>query len=267
MLVILGFVRAIALLRRGTGASWRDAFGAFMIWQSTGLVVARASVQGLFAREAEFLRTPKTAEDARWWDAVRGNPGETVLALFGVAGIAAALTHAANYGGLLTAALLLWPTIAYSSAPANSLSAQRAALPPELRARRSTEHQRYGTARRVTFAAAGLAAAGATVALAVALLSPGHAPVVPPRVVGPAQGHEVDYHPPARSTQPAAPNSPAPSTPPSSTSGNPSSTGAPSPTPTAPASSTTTSPTPTPTSSTASTSTSTSTPTSTSRSP
>ncbi len=37
-----------------------------MIWQSTSIVVARASVQGLFAKQAEFLRTPKTAEDAHW---------------------------------------------------------------------------------------------------------------------------------------------------------------------------------------------------------
>jgi cellulose synthase/poly-beta-1,6-N-acetylglucosamine synthase-like glycosyltransferase len=42
VLVLLGLVRAVALLRRGTGASWRDALGAFFIWQSTSLVVARA---------------------------------------------------------------------------------------------------------------------------------------------------------------------------------------------------------------------------------
>ena len=47
VLVVLGLVRAVALLRRGTGASWRDAIGAFFIWQSTSLVVARASVLGL----------------------------------------------------------------------------------------------------------------------------------------------------------------------------------------------------------------------------
>ena len=64
VLVVLGLVRAVALLRRGTGAAWRDAIGAFFIWQSTSLVVARASVQGLFAKRAEFLRTPKTGEHA-----------------------------------------------------------------------------------------------------------------------------------------------------------------------------------------------------------
>ena len=46
---LLGLVRAVALLRRGTGATWRDAIGAFFIWQSTSLVVARASVLALFA--------------------------------------------------------------------------------------------------------------------------------------------------------------------------------------------------------------------------
>jgi hypothetical protein len=57
VLAILGLVRAVALLRRGTGATWRDAVGAFFIWQSTSLVVARASVLALFAKKAAFLRT------------------------------------------------------------------------------------------------------------------------------------------------------------------------------------------------------------------
>jgi cellulose synthase/poly-beta-1,6-N-acetylglucosamine synthase-like glycosyltransferase len=248
MLVALGFVRAVALLRRGTGASWRDAFGAFMIWQSTGLVVARASVQGLFAREAEFLRTPKTAEDAHWWDAVRGNPGETLLALLGLAGIVAALSNPSGYGSALTAALLAWPTIAYGSAPVNSISAQRAALPPQLRARRSTEHERYRTARRVTYALGGLTAAGVAAAVAVSLLTPGSGPVRTPQLVGPAKGHDAHYGRPA-TDQPSAP-----------TSGN-STSSTPSPTP---PQSTSNGPSPTPTATTSTTSTSSSTSTSTS---
>src|SRR6266571_7977196 len=87
VLVALGLVRAVALLRRGTGASWRDALGAFFIWQSTSLVVARASVLGLFARKAAFLRTPKTSERAKWWEALRANWAESALALFGFVGI------------------------------------------------------------------------------------------------------------------------------------------------------------------------------------
>jgi cellulose synthase/poly-beta-1,6-N-acetylglucosamine synthase-like glycosyltransferase len=256
MLVVLGFVRAVALLRRSTGASWRDAFGAFMIWQSTGLVVARASVQGLFAREAEFLRTPKTAEDARWWDAIRGNVGETLLAGLGLAGIAVALANPTGYGSVLSAALLLWPTVAYAGAPLNSLSAQRAALPPELRARRRTEYQRLRTARRVSYAVAGLAAAGAAVAVAVGLLSPGNAPVQTPRLVGPAReqhtGTPAPSNAPATSgpsqttapTQAPTSGSPTSSTPTSTSAGTSASTS-----PTA----TTTSPTPSPTTSTTTT--------------
>src|SRR5213078_1272147 len=79
LLVVLGFVRAIALIRRGTGASWHDALGAFLIWQSTSLVVARASVQALFAKKAEFLRTPKTSEDSNVWDALSANKAEALL--------------------------------------------------------------------------------------------------------------------------------------------------------------------------------------------
>jgi cellulose synthase/poly-beta-1,6-N-acetylglucosamine synthase-like glycosyltransferase len=193
-LVALGLTRAIALVRRGTGASWRDAFGSFMIWQATALVVARASVQGLFAKEAEFLRTPKTSEESSWWDAVRGNLGETALAALGVAGIAAGLTKAASFGGPLTAGLLIWPTLAFASAPYNSLAARRATLPPRLRARRDTEYLRSGATKRVTVAAAGLATAGAMAAGIVGLMAPGSAPVILPPLVGPARGQPVQYH-------------------------------------------------------------------------
>jgi glycosyltransferase involved in cell wall biosynthesis len=244
MLVLLGFVRAVALLRRGTGASWRDAFGAFMIWQSTALVVARASVQGLFAREAEFLRTPKTTEDAHWWDAVRGNLGESVLALLGVVALIASLSNPSGYGSILAAALLLWPTLAYASAPYNSLSAQRAALPAHLRTRRRTEYQRSSAARHVTYAMAGLGVAGAAAAVAVVLFAPGKQPVVTPQLFGPARGHGADYHQPATThTAPPSSSPPAgaPSTPASTTTSAPSST----PVPTTPTSSPPTSSAPT----------------------
>ena len=75
VLFALGLVRAVALLRRGTGASWREAAGALLIWQSTSLVVARASVLGLFARKAAFLRTPKTSQRAKWWQPLRAKLG------------------------------------------------------------------------------------------------------------------------------------------------------------------------------------------------
>ena len=104
VLVLLGLVRAVALLRRGTGASWRDALGAFFIWQSTSLVVARASVVALFARKAAFLRTPKTSEKAKWWEALRANWAESALALLGFAGIGCALSRATELAGPLLAA-------------------------------------------------------------------------------------------------------------------------------------------------------------------
>ncbi|MGH3743595.1 MAG: glycosyltransferase, partial [Mycobacteriales bacterium] len=216
LLVAIGLVRAVALLRRSTEASWRDALGAFMIWQSTSLVTARASVQALFAREAEFLVTPKTAEEGRFWDAVAGNRGETVLALVGIGGIAVSLTHPLGYAGPLTAALLLWPTIAYLSAPLNSLAAQRAALPPDLRERRRTEFLRMGSAGRLTAAAGGLVFAGVGAVVVLALLVPGSAQVHSPQIVGPVRGS------PAYARTPAGPS---PSTGPGGSSPSPSTTG------------------------------------------
>ena len=233
VLVALGLVRAIALLRRGTGASWRDAIGAFFMWQSTSLVVARASVQGLFARRAAFLRTPKTSERAAWWEAFRANWAETLLAVLGLLAIAGALTRPQTYSGPLLAGLLLFPTLGFAAAPANSLAAQRAALPPDLRARRRTEWSRESRALVGTAAAGGTAAVLVAMAAMLALLvAPSPHLVNPPQLIHPQPG---GTRPPA----PAPSGSPAPSVAPS---GTPSST--PQPTPTG---SRTTAPSPTPT--------------------
>jgi hypothetical protein len=132
VMVLLGLVRAIALLRRGTGASWRDAIGAFFIWQSTSLVVARASVVGLFAKKAVFLRTPKTSEQTSWWEALRANWAESALALLGFIAIGAALTKTNQLSGPLLAGLLLFPTLGLAAAPVNSWAAHvgpRVSLP------------------------------------------------------------------------------------------------------------------------------------------
>jgi cellulose synthase/poly-beta-1,6-N-acetylglucosamine synthase-like glycosyltransferase len=244
-LVGLGLVRAITLLRRGTGASWRDAIGAFFIWQSTSVVVARASALGLFARKAVFLRTPKTEERARWWTALGANWAESALAVLGAAAIAAGLFRAFQLGGPLLAGLLVFPTLGYAAAPFNSWAAQRAALPAWLRERRRTEFRRD---RRVVAAGAatgGLVAVfGAVVVVAALLFASSHHPVQAPSLTGPghsggpAHGKGSDpahgkgsgpahgkgrgpAHPsrqpsPPGATPSSAPSSPSPSSPPPS---------------------------------------------------
>jgi hypothetical protein len=217
VLVVLGLIRAVALMRRGTGASWRDAIGAFFIWQSTGLVVARASVQGLFARKAAFLRTPKTSEQAPAWRAFAANWGETALGVLGLAGIGAALSRANTISGALLAVLLVMPTLGFLAAPINSLAAQRAALPPDLRARRRSEWARD---RRALTTGATMVGAGATVAAVIAIIALLLAPsprFVPPNLVGPAPTHTTPA--PSKSTPPSSPpsSSPTPSTSPSQT--------------------------------------------------
>src|SRR5262245_34222645 len=189
VMVGLGLVRAITLLRRGTGASWRDAIGAFFIWQSTSVVVARASVLGLFARKAAFLRTPKTSERAKWWEALRANWAESSLAVLGLAGIAGALTKWYELSGPLLAALLLFPTLGFAAAPFNSWAAQRATLPAYLRERRRTENRRDRRAFAARAAPGGaVVVAGVVVAAAALLLWPSRGPVQSPNLVGPAQG-------------------------------------------------------------------------------
>jgi cellulose synthase/poly-beta-1,6-N-acetylglucosamine synthase-like glycosyltransferase len=243
VLVLLGLVRAVALLRRGTGASWRDALGAFLIWQSTSLVVARASVLALFAKKAAFLVTPKTSERQRWWEALRANWAESSLALLGILGIAAALTRPTGLAGPLLAGLLLFPTLGMAAAPVNSWAAQRAALPPDLRERRTSEWKRasHRTTLVRTAAASGVVAVVAVVAGAIGLmLAPSPHSVQPPALVQPASHTQSPSPSPSQSRSP----SPSPSATPSSTPA----TSTPTPTPSTPTptpSSTSTSPAPT----------------------
>jgi hypothetical protein len=219
VLVALGLIRAVALLRRGTGASWRDALGAFFIWQSTSVVVARASVLALFARRAAFLRTPKTSEKAAWWESLRANWAESTLALLGVAGMAGALTRYDELAGPLLATLLFFPTVGLAAAPFNSWAAQRAALPPDLVERRTTEWRR--AERRVFVRSAAtvgglVTVLGVVVAAMALLLAPSPQRVQSPPLVTGAQGGSSSSPKPAPSRSspaPAGSPSPAPSTP------------------------------------------------------
>ena len=79
----------------------------------------RASVLGLFARKAAFLRTPKTSEQAKWWEALRANWAEPSLALLGIGGHRCALTRATQLSGPLLAGPLLFPTLGMAAAPFN----------------------------------------------------------------------------------------------------------------------------------------------------
>jgi hypothetical protein len=222
VLVLLGLIRAVALLRRSTGASWRDAIGAFFIWQSTSLVVARASVLALFAKKAAFLRTPKTSEQAKWWEALRANWAESLLALLGMAGIVAGLSRPTELAGPLLALLLIAPTAGLAAAPVNSWAAQRAALPADMRRWRTTEWRRTRDRRAFVRGAAtgGLVTVGAVVIAAVALmLAPSRHQVQTPALVQtqpPSHTHSAAPHHPAGSRSPSPVPSPSPSVTPSS---------------------------------------------------
>jgi len=195
VLVGLGLIRAIALLRRGTGASWRDAIGAFFIWQSTSLVVARASVLGLFAKKAAFLRTPKTSEQAKWWEALRANWAESTLATLGLIGIGLAISKITRLAAPLLAAMLVFPTLGMAAAPFNSWAAQRASLPQWLRERRRTEYRRDQRAFAAGAATGGaLAVLGVAAAALILLFARSPQTVQTPNLMAPAQGHTPTSH-------------------------------------------------------------------------
>jgi len=140
-LVLLGSLRSVALLRRASQSSWRDAIGALGLWLALGWVVALASVRGLVARQGAFLRTPKVRSEVSWRDSVRGNVVESLLALACVAGAVAGFLAAAagRAGGVAVGVLLTLQAAGYAAAPLNSLAAARADLTPELSRRRREE--------------------------------------------------------------------------------------------------------------------------------
>jgi cellulose synthase/poly-beta-1,6-N-acetylglucosamine synthase-like glycosyltransferase len=134
-LVVLGAVRSLALVRRTSGATWGEAFGAFGLWLALGWTVARASSRGLVARQGAFLRTPKVRGELGWRHALRGNLTEVAIAL--ICATAAGLALAAgSTTGVLVGSLLLVHAIGYAAAPINSIAAIRSDLPEELRRRR-----------------------------------------------------------------------------------------------------------------------------------
>ena len=133
--VVLGAVRSLALVRRTSGARWGEALGAFGMWLGLGLTVARASAQGLFARQGVFLRTPKVRGEPRVRDALRGNRAESLLAVGSGAVATVALAHGTP-GSLAVGSLLLLQAAGFAAAPLNSLAAIRSDLPVELRRRR-----------------------------------------------------------------------------------------------------------------------------------
>jgi len=211
VLSTLGLVRAVALVRRGTNAGWREAFGAFLIWQSTSLVVARASVLGLFSKKAEFLRTPKTADHGSIWRAISANRSECLLALLGLVGIGIGITHLNESAGQVTAGLLALPTLAFLAAPANSWAAQRAALPADLEARRRLENRRYTILRPAGAAIGGLATTGGAMALVLFLMAPGGQDVLPPSLAAPhGVGPDAPIKPKPTTPSPVGTESPSP---------------------------------------------------------
>lgn len=137
-LVVLGWLRSVALLRRTKQVAWREAAGALGLWSALGWVVALASVRGLVARQGAVLRTPKVRGDVSWREALRGNRVEALLALLCLVGAAAGAvaTRSDLAGGLVVALLLVVQCAGYAAAPVSSLAAMHADLTPELRRRR-----------------------------------------------------------------------------------------------------------------------------------
>ena len=131
VLVGLGLVRAVALLRRGTGASWRDALGAFFIWQSTSLVVAPFnSWAAQRATLPAWLRERRQTEYRRDRRAFAAGAAATggVVAVLGVVAAAMVLFLAPG-GGRVHTPDLVGPAQGQTPAPASTPSGSATATP------------------------------------------------------------------------------------------------------------------------------------------
>jgi cellulose synthase/poly-beta-1,6-N-acetylglucosamine synthase-like glycosyltransferase len=142
-LIALGAMRAIAAVKTvGRGVSSRDTLGIWFIWLSLGWVGSIACIRGLLESKGGFLRTPTVRGDVRWFDAMRANPGETLLAISSIASAAMAIVLTPRPVTLLVSALLVVPVAGWLAAPVHSLAALRTDLPEPLRRRRSAERSR-----------------------------------------------------------------------------------------------------------------------------
>ncbi len=174
VLLVLGAGRSLALVRRTSGATWREACGAFGLWVALGWTVARASARALVAREGVFLRTPKVRGELGPGDTFRGNGAEIVLAL-GCSLVAVVALARSTLGTTLVGVLLLVQASGYAAAPFNSLAAIRSDLPDDLERRRRELKPSWGRpVRRGGLVVAGWALAlGAFVVFAGPVGGPG----------------------------------------------------------------------------------------------
>ena len=213
VLLLVSVLRAVVVLKRRTGAGFRDALGAFGIWLALSWVVTQACVRGLFQREGVFLRTPKTKGEPRLWDALWANRAETVFSLLLFGGAVGALWRGHGTGVVADtlAALLFFNAVAFAGAPYNSRAAMLADLPPELRNRRATERlrDRITSIRPVPAIAAGGAFAGVA-ALATLLLLP--ATQSPNNSHAPGLLHQVRHGEVAPAPATNSPRPPTPTT-------------------------------------------------------
>jgi len=129
-LLLSGIVRLLWSTHAAAGAPWRDVPLAAMVMLALNFTVARACISALATNRGVFFRTPKVRTPFRLGRAVLGTLPESVVA----ATCASMVVPVAVFGppglGLICAALLLWQTIAWGSAPAAGLLAQGIALTP-----------------------------------------------------------------------------------------------------------------------------------------
>jgi hypothetical protein len=232
---VTGLIRALWAMRLTTRCTAGDAVRALRIWFALSWVVTLACVRGLVTDQAEFLRTPKRKDAAKFLQALRASRAETLLGLAAIAGAAAMILRAPAFTTVALAVLLLFEGFVYTSAPVASLAAESIQLNAErkmwLQSSQNTGDRPERRPGQVASAAVAIAAVAAiAIGLLVVASPPDQAPFTSNGGANlPTIGNVTNPSPassPATSPSPSAASSVSPS-PSSSPSAAPSATPAP----------------------------------------
>jgi cellulose synthase/poly-beta-1,6-N-acetylglucosamine synthase-like glycosyltransferase len=129
-LLVSGVVRLLWSTHAAVGAPWRDVPLAALVMLALSFTVARACMSALVTNRGVFLRTPKIRSPFRLGRAVLSTLPESTVSLAAL-GIAVMVFVLAPTGiGIVCGVLLVWQSLAWATAPAAGLFAQRIALTP-----------------------------------------------------------------------------------------------------------------------------------------
>lgn len=170
-LLVISLLRAFWGLRQRLGVGWIDAAATMAIFLSLTWAVALACVQGLGARGAAFLATPRAGGAESLRQILAATRAETPIALLLVAAAVVAVLTRSGFDAVFLVVLCGWSVLLFGMAPAVALAAARQHLESPALLRRRAVHER-GERAPLYLRPPGLAWAAALAIAVVAIFAP-----------------------------------------------------------------------------------------------